>query len=159
MTWSNWVTLAIALVGACLGMFNTWQGLRDRAIRLRVIPTFAEPVDDQMRKVGPPCLSIQVQNLGAYPVTIEEVGLLIGKTKSDLPRRAPFPPKHIIMGPALPHRLERHDAISLVVPINSLPDQDFTGAYARTAAGRIVRGQSAALIDVADIISSSRRSR
>lgn len=109
--------------------------------------------------MGQPCLSIEVQNLGAYPVTIEEVGLLIGKSTGKLPRRAPLPPRFIVMGPKLPHRIERHDAISLVVPLINLPDDDITGAYARTAAGKLVRGTSRALIDVAEIITSARARR
>jgi hypothetical protein len=159
MTWTAWITFGVALIGAGLGVFNTWQGVRDRSVRLRVIPKYAEPVDQNMRRMGQPCLSIEVQNLGAYPVTIEEVGLLIGKSKGDLPRRAPLPPQFIVMGPKLPHRLERHDAISLVTPLINLPDNDITGAYARTAAGKLVKGTSAALIDVAEIIKSARGGR
>ena len=159
MTWPTLITLAIAILGAGLGIFNTWQGLRDRAVRLRVIPKYAEPVDDQMRKVGPPCISIEVQNLGSYPVTVEEVGLLIENAASDLPRRAAFLPQYVMMGPKLPHRLDRQDSITVAVPINSLPDEDFTGAFARTAAGQMVKGTSAALTDIAEIITSSRQRR
>lgn len=109
--------------------------------------------------MGQPCVSIEVQNLGAYPVTIEEVGFLIGKSKGSLPRRAPLPAQFIVMGPSLPHRLERHDALSLVIPLTNLPDDDITGAYARTAAGKLVKGTSPALLDIAEIITSAREGR
>nr|WP_294810183.1 hypothetical protein [uncultured Sphingomonas sp.] len=128
MTLTSWITFAIAVLGAGLGLFNTWQWWRDRSVRLRVIPKYAEAVDHNMQHLGTPCLSIEVQNLGAYPVTVEEVGLLIGRARGDLPRRAPFPASQLHMGPSLPHRLERHDAISLVVALGSLPGADFTGA-------------------------------
>lgn len=155
MTWTNWITLAVAVLGAGLGLFNTWQGWRDRTVRLRVIPKYAEAVDDNMQPMGIPCLSVDIQNLGAYPVTIDEVGLLIGTPKSDLPRRAPFRPQVVIMGPSLPHRLERHDAISLTVSLASLPRADFTAAYARTAAGHLCKGSSAAFQGLVKIIRSA----
>lgn len=155
MTLTSWITFAIAVLGAGLGLFNTWQAWRDRSVRLRVIPKYAEAVDHNMQRLGMHCLSIEVQNLGAYPVTIEEVGLLIGRARGDLPRRAPFPASQLLMGPSLPHRLERHDAISLVVTLGNLPRADFTGAYARTAAGHLRKGTSAAFKDLVKIIRSA----
>ena len=155
MTWTGWITFAIALLGAGLGVFNTWQGWRDRAVRLRVIPKYAQPIDHNMPRMDIPCLSVEVQNLGADPVTVEEVGLLIGPAKGNMPSRAPFPSQFVVMGPTLPHRIERHDAITLVVPIGRLPREDFTAAYARTAAGHLVRGTSPALADVVNVIRST----
>jgi hypothetical protein len=161
MTWTGWVTFAIALLGAALGLFNTWQGWRDRSVRLRVVPKYAEPVDGNMRRMSVPCISVEVQNLGTYPVTVEEVGLLTGRAKGNLPARAPFPPNVVVMGPRLPHRLERHDALTLVVQIDDLPPEDFTAAYARTAAGHLARGTTPALTDIAAAIrqATMRRTR
>lgn len=155
MTWTGWVTFGLAIVGAVLGLFNTWQSWRDRRVRLRVTPNYSQPVGDRMQPAGAPCVAIDVQNLGAFPVTVVEVGLLIGRAAGDLPRRASFMPAAVVAGPSLPHRLEPHDAMSLVVPIISLSRQSYTSAYARTAAGHLIRGNSPALRSIADVIRST----
>ena len=159
MTWTGWVTFVLGALGSALGLFNTWQGWSDRRVCLRVKPTYARPFDQGGRVMDLHCLSVEVQNEGAYAVTIAEIGLLVGEPKGDLPARRPFPPSAVIIGPALPHRLDWHDAVTLTVPIHELPAADYSSAYVRTAAGRIVSGNSPALKDIVSIIRNATSGR
>jgi hypothetical protein len=67
------ITLAVAFLGAVLGIINTWHGLDKSKVKLKVQPAHAIPYGGADPAIG---LSIQVINLSAFAVTIEEVGML-----------------------------------------------------------------------------------
>jgi hypothetical protein len=141
MTAKDWATLAIALLGAVLGVYNAWQGWRDRKVRFRVRATQAIPLGGP----APLCLSIEVTNLSAFAITIEQVGLTIGKPRGSLPRRAMIPPDNIING-SLPMKIEPRHSGSVVAWARELPDDGFDHAYARTSGGEIAFATSPALL-------------
>jgi len=67
--------MSVALVGAVLGVMNTWNAMDQRRVRLRVYPKVAVPVMDG--EFGRTMGCIEVINLGAFPVSIQEVGFTI----------------------------------------------------------------------------------
>ena len=141
MKWTDWVTLAIAIVGAGLGIYNAWQGRRDRAVRFKVRVTQAVGLAGP----APTCLSIEVTNMGSFPITVVEVGLTVGRPRGSLPRRAMIPPHSIVVG-SLPMRIEPRHSESVVGWAQELPQDAFDHAYARTSGGEVGFGTSAALL-------------
>ena len=69
------ITIAIAVVGAVLGIINTWQALDQRRVRLRVVPKMAYPFVGG--EFGETMGCIEVVNLSAFPVRISEIGFTI----------------------------------------------------------------------------------
>lgn len=69
------VTMSIALIGAVLGVMNTWNAMDQRRVRLRVTPKIAIPIlnGEFGRSMG----CIEVINLSAFPVSVQEVGFTL----------------------------------------------------------------------------------
>lgn len=141
MKWTDWITLGIALLGAILGVWNAWQAGRDRAVRFKVRATQAIGLGGP----APTCLSVEVTNFSTFPITIEEVGLTVGKPRGSLPRRAMIPPNSIVRG-NLPMRIEPRHSASVVCWARDLGDDGYDHAYARTSGGEIAFGTSPALL-------------
>ena|SRR5665213_2429941 len=77
MTLISAVTLAVAIVGAVLGILNTWKAYdRDRP-KLRVIPKHAIPVGAADPRLT---FRIEVVNLSAFALTVNEVGVFYSGT-------------------------------------------------------------------------------
>lgn len=135
-TWMDYVTLAAAATGAVLGIMNTWNSLNQQRVRVRVTPNFVTTLDND-----PSGVSIEVINLSAFPVTIAEVGFMTGAG-----RRVPVLNSTSFDGRSLPCRLEPRTAISILFgPQNfGIPNVKLGDAYARTACGRRVQGNSPA---------------
>ena len=132
------LTLGIAVLGAALGVINTWNSLRSSRVRLRVTPKWALTPD----WTG---LSIDVVNLSSFPVTITEVGFTLGRSLSRLPRRVPIPHHSVVHGPALPVVLQPRDLLDVVFSCEWVGSLRIHSAYALTASGEIARGNSGAL--------------
>ena len=141
MKWTDWITLGIALLGAALGVWNAWQAGRDRSVRFKVRATQAIG----LRGAAPTCLSIEFTNLSSFPITIQEVGLTVGKPRGHLPGRAMFPPNSLVSG-TLPMRIEARHSGQVVGWLRELPDDGYDHAYARTSGGEISYGTSPALL-------------
>lgn len=132
------ITLVIAIIGAGLGVFNTWASHRDRGERIKVVPKWA-------LAPGFSGLSFNVINLGTGPVTIHEVGILIGRSRNELPHRLSIPNHKIADGPHFPVKIERGGSINITIEATDIPKKDYRKAYAMTALGKIFRGSSPAL--------------
>ncbi len=154
MTFDQAFTLALAVLGAVLGILNTWHSFDQRRVRLRVEPSYAIPVSSDGKHL-PPMFMIQAMNLSAFPVTVAEFGFEVGR------RHAPV----IIFQTLeerdrLPVRLDVHDAISFYFetgPMLALPR--IGKAYVRTATGEYYRGSSPALRQLRDLLAESRAQR
>ena len=85
------ITLIIALIGAGLGIFNALESYRDKRERFRVVPKW-------VRAQGWTGMSIEVTNTGSIPITIEDVGLLVGESKSNRPERVAILNDKIVNG-------------------------------------------------------------
>lgn len=137
------ITLAIAVLGAVLGVINTWIGLDKSRVKLRVAPAHAIPVggaDPRLR------FSLTITNLSAFAVTIDEAGVLYNHSKSRWSLTQPV----LADGGAWPRRLEPRSSVTLY---SQRPDpnngQRIKAAYARTTCGVTKTGNSPALRQIA----------
>jgi len=137
MSVSSAITLAIAILGAVLGLLNTWNGINDRRVRLKVTPKWSLAPGFQG-------LAIEVVNLSAFPVTISEIGFTIGRSRGALPKRTAAM-HQMVDGPQFPVRLERHHSFNATFIADGLGRLDVRRAYALTTSGVIVKGNSPAL--------------
>jgi hypothetical protein len=132
------VTLALALLGAALGLINTWASLDKSRIKLRVRPAHAIPVGGAPQHIG---LSITITNLSAFPVTVNEVGLLLRGTN----KRAAIVTPILADGGVWPRRLEARSSVTLYAERPSQGQNRITCAYATTECGVTRKGNSPAL--------------
>lgn len=135
------ITLSIAVLGAVLGLLNTWNAISARRVRLLVRTTFAYPITDLD---VPHMMGIEVINQSAFAVTVTEVGFLLSGTTNRA--AANFP--RVIDGKPWPRRLEAREAVSTFVD----PPQDtrfkVRAAYARLASGERITGKGPAIKDL-----------
>ena len=96
LPWRDYLTFAAAMIGAVLGVMNMWNTIDQRRVRLRITPKHVLSVNGRS-------FAIEVINLSAFPVTIDEVGFEIdgrGVAKRsravvlhpELPDGKPWPP-------------------------------------------------------------------
>lgn len=158
------ITLAIAILGAALGILNfvrLWW--RDR-VRLKVIPklyasiggaVFRWPKHDEaflkQHLTESPRLCIEVQNRGTNPVTVATVGFLKRRSKRILAINNPI----IKDGGKYPRRLEAHSSFEVYTHYTPAELKNQFGtpyyAFAETQSGRKFRGTSPVLKDLAKI--------
>jgi len=150
LPWKDITTIALAAVGAVLGIMNTWNALSQRRVRLIVRPTLA-----YFTTGGPPMFSISVTNMSTFPLTISEVGFTGWRGTNG--KRAVCTSAHPIDGKEFPRRLASREAISLYFDVSNLPrDPKFLAkAYALTDCGETAYGTSEALNDVRKIARES----
>lgn len=133
------ITLAIALLGAVLGVINTWVALDRSRLKLKVVPAHAIPVVwiNQNINVG-----IQVTNLSDFAVTVREVGFLLSGTSNRMALISPI----LSDRGAWPRRLEPRSAVTVYG--FQVPDEYarlIKCAYATTECGFTKKGNSPAL--------------
>lgn len=147
------VTLAIAAVGAVLGIINTWHNLDQKRVKLRVTPMLSrEHISGKM--VSAPTkegyggfvfsqASIEVVNLSVFPVTIEQVGFTIKGTTR----------KQTILSPnthdskPFPRRLEQHEAATVYFDLKDIRETPYK-AYATTTSGVTAYGTSPVMKEI-----------
>ncbi|MDR3574430.1 MAG: hypothetical protein P4L50_11235 [Anaerolineaceae bacterium] len=142
ISWIDYVTLAIAAVGAVLGIMNTWNAMNQNRVRLKV-----RPVDTISMSQGRLGFGIEVINLSAFPVTVDDVGFSIKGQKIDKFGRLSVLQPGVIDGKPWPRRLEAREAVSLYVDRNAAAGHGhkIDKAYAKTACGMTFFGDSEAL--------------
>ena len=136
--WRDFVTFGVAVLGAGLGILNTWNAISQRAVRLRVKPAYA--ITHPGKNFW---FSIEVVNLSTFPVTINEIGFL-----SSGGRRIIIGNPVTSNGRVLPWILEPRTAVSGYFDPATLPrskNEPIGDAYALTACGERRRGSSPAL--------------
>jgi len=132
------ITLAIALVGAGLGILNTLRALAKDRPRLHVhIET--DHSTSLVLRVFPPGLRIRITNAGFAPVTVAEVGLRLGRPDRKLVAfRSPIDDSR------LPCLLEPGSCASFSGDLFLGPESPIvekaTHAYASTSTGRVFLG-------------------
>lgn len=151
MTVVQGVTLAIAMLGAALGIINTWIAVSNRRVRLKVRPMWTVGA-------GPNAgFSIEVTNLSTFPLTITEVGFLYGRGKSLAPARMVITQPMVVDGKGWPRRLEAREEVSVYFDLGSIPTgEPFRRAYTKTACGEVATGDSPALKQLRDMVASRR---
>jgi hypothetical protein len=134
------VTLGAALVGAVLGVMNTWNAISQNRMRLRVRPAFATAFPG-----GEECFCIEVVNLSAFAVTIIELGFTrrwrsLRKTRTGVIQ--PLVPD----GKPWPRRLGSRESVTAYFDHTQIIARGnrIGIAYARTACGKVAFGMSPA---------------
>lgn len=136
------VTLAIAILGAALGLINTWHVLDRSRVKLRVRPKHAVPVGTIDANLT---FCIEVTNLSAFAVTIEETGVFYKGTDS----RGAYTRPILIDGGEWPRRLEPRSSVTVFGQSPRKLGHTLKCAYASTACGVTRRGTSPAFKQLA----------
>ena len=140
------MTLAIAVLGAVLGIINTIHSLSRDRILLKVIPERVVPKGHNKRDLG-----IRIINLSYIAVSVEEVGFEIKGEKIPLFDSGVSLSRAALGERMFPKRLEPRTSMTVTVPwevLKSLKSEEFKRvkfAYARTSCGLIFKGSSGAL--------------
>jgi hypothetical protein len=126
------ITLGIAILGAALGLLNTWQSFYRDRVRVTVSPRKA------FAKGREPRICFEIINQGYLPVTISGIGLRLRR-----PRHRGFYAfiAQTIDGGSLPQRMEPRTSITLFMPIGADHDpliREAKDAFVTTACGRNV---------------------
>jgi hypothetical protein len=133
------VTLAIALLGAVLGVINTWFTVDRSRVKLKVLPAHCIPfggLDPSLQ------FTIAVTNLSEFAVTIVEVGVFYKGTKKRSVIAAPI----LLDGGNWPRRLESRSSVSVYMkrPV-FIQGFKVKCVYAKTECGHVKKGNSPAL--------------
>ena len=143
MTIIQGITLAIAVLGAVLGLINTWQALDKSRVKLRVIPKHAVPVGAADTRLT---FCIEITNLSAFALTIGEAGVFYRGTD----RRGAYAQPVLIDGNGWPRRLEPRSSVTVYgQPPFSSDGHPLKCAYARTECGVTKTGTSPAFKQLA----------
>lgn len=141
LPWRDYLTFAAAMIGAVLGIMNTWNAVDQRRVRLRITPKHVLSVRGRS-------FAIEGINLSAFPVTIDEVGFEIkgqGVTKRS---RAVVAYPELPDGKPWPRRLEPREDVSACLSVAHLSiyrGKKIGRAYATTACDVTRYGSSPAL--------------
>jgi hypothetical protein len=137
MTILEAITLSVALLGAILGVLNTWHAISRDQVNLRVVPRMAfgvgSVVDQRMR------LCVEVVNLSAFAVTVDQVGFAIRDSSLVLAQLVPI----LLDGGPFPRRLESRTAFTVYFEPGMEKEASFGHvrcAFARTDCGVRVEG-------------------
>lgn len=130
------ITLAIAVLGAVLGVINTWHALDKTRVKLRVRPMEAIPVGGADPNLT---FCIEITNLSSFAVTVHDVGVFYKGTTS----RGSYTHPVLIDGKGWPRRLEPRSSVTVYgLPPNTRPGRPLDTAYARTECGVTRTGTS-----------------
>lgn len=128
--WKELITFGLALLGAVLGLLNTWRALNRERVKLRVRFVHAYPAN--AAQLGGKMYGIEITNLSAFAVTILEAGLnILGSAD-----RCPFIPHVTPDNKPLPRKLDSREQCTLYISQDALRDDvSFRDVYATTACG------------------------
>jgi hypothetical protein len=138
------ITLSIAVLGAVLGIINTWHSLDRSRVKLKVRPAHAIPVGGVDPRLT---FSLEITNLSGFPVTVEEAGVFYKGTK----KRGAFIQPLVGDGGPWPRRLDSRSSVTLYTETpDSTPDLRIRCAYVKTQCGVTKTGNSPALRQISD---------
>jgi hypothetical protein len=138
------VTFAIAVLGAVLGLVNTWHNLDKTRVKLRVRPKRVIPFGNADPRLT---FCIEVTNLSSFAVTVSDVGVFYYGTND---RGSILQPVLLDGGP-WPRRLESRSSVTVSGqnPASYSKNAKIRCAYAITDCGVTRRGNSPALKQIA----------
>ena len=135
------VTIAIAALGAVLGIVNTWHALNQRRVRLRVVPKLA--VLGVGTSSAKKMVCIEVVNLSAFPISLSEIGFTLAGDPKIASRLSVMAPITTDQKPIARTLAPRHGVTGFFEFDNLTPG--IKKAYARTECGTTTYGSSPAL--------------
>lgn len=146
------LTFGIALVGAVLGVINTWKAINRDRPKLRVTFKHAIPIGGADSRIR---YCIEVLNLSTFPLTVTEIGVLLRGTKA----RGAVTNPILIDGGSWPRRLEPRSTVTgyLREDAFSREQHPIRCAYAKTDCDLIVQGRSGAMRQVANEVNARLR--
>lgn len=124
------VTLAIAVLGAALGVLNFWRSWAADRVRVRVRVAHAYVLSG----VQTHNLTIDVVNLSTFPVTVTHIGFDVNGTDRHMQIPMPIFTTHL----TLPVRLESRAGFTVLQPLTAFKDEQLArlrNAYVLTACG------------------------
>lgn len=131
------ITFAIAVLGAVLGIINTWQALDKSRVKMRVCPKHAIPVGGADPRLT---FCIEITNLSVFAITVEEAGVFYKGTN----KRGAYAQPVLIDGLPWPRRLEPRSSVTIYGQPPEGKSHRLKCAYARTACGVTRTGTSPA---------------
>jgi hypothetical protein len=143
----NPVTLSFAVIGAVLGVINTWNAINLRRVRLTVIPScvlsqgqnFVKTSSAEYRPGA--MIGIEVVNMSAFPVTVKSVGFTLRGKKQFI--TTPLP---LLVGlQEWPRKLNPHESVTGYMHPNTELPPTLGRAFAVTTSGILCYGSSPAL--------------
>lgn len=143
MTIVQAITLAIAVLGAALGVINTWHTVDKSRVKLRVRPKQAIPFG-----AADPDLTfcIEITNLSAFAVTVYETGVFY----KGIDRRGAYVQPILMDGKGWPRRLEPRSSVTVYgQPPSVMLGHPLKYAYAITECGVTSTGTSPAFKQLA----------
>lgn len=148
MSTSQNMTLAVAIVGAAtgllgavLGIINTWKSIGRERVKLRIVPKVAEvhaPGQDPT-----PRMCIEAVNMSCFPITISGVGFST-HSRSQLVVAQPI----VLDGKPWPRRLEPREAVTVYLSPQLMLEPKMLlakAAYVKTDCGITKEGTGPAL--------------
>ena len=114
MTLASAVTFAIAVLGAVLGVINTWNTISNRRVKLRVRPLWATTTTGVF-------VGIEVTNLSTFPVTVSDVGMLGRRPWSKSPERLVIAAPELLDGKGWPRKLHPREQVTAYLKPTDLP--------------------------------------
>lgn len=140
----QYVTFALAVLGAALGIINTWHAIDRTRVKLKVVPAHAIPVGGANPNIA---FCVEVTNLSAFGVTVYDVGVLYKGTD----RRSSITNPVTADGGPWPRRLEPRSSITLYSerPRAVVNGNRMKCAYAKTQCGHVEKGTSGAFKQIA----------
>ena len=152
MSFKDAATLAIALVGAVLGIMNMWRSISHDKPKIKVTPKRAFPVGGADQRID---FSIEAVNLGAVAVTICELGFFHHGTATRSSLVVPI----IIDGGPWPRRLEPRTSITVYGTSDRIgaSKHSIRCAYAMTDCGLTFKGNSGALKQISKALAAGHR--
>ncbi len=145
------ITISVAAVGAVLGIINTWSGLNQKRLRLRVVPKMCYPAANGMFGTAMGC--IEVINLSAFPVSVQEIGFTLPREPGEHePKKMTIIVPMTLDGQPFLRRLEPRQSASGYFTLDNMAS-NIQKAYVVTECGERAYGISPAL----DVIRRSGR--
>ena len=136
------ITFSIAVLGAILGVLNTWNSMNQRKVKLRVVPAHAIIHGELERH-----FMIEVLNLSSFPVVVSEVGFTLNGNSINKNKRAAISRPELIDGGSWPRKLEPRTSVGCYFKLSEVQNDalNIGKAYASTQCGEARYGISPAL--------------
>jgi hypothetical protein len=143
-TFAQAVTLSVAVLGAVLGIINTWQAMDRTRLKLKVTPKHAIPLGGVNPNLT---FCIEVTNLSTFPVTVCDVGVFYKATDA----RGSITEPILSDEGAWPRRLEPRSSVTVYSQKpRSTAERKIRCAFATTQCGYTRTGTTPALKQIAD---------
>lgn len=142
MTAFDFVTLAIALLGALLGLLNTWQVFDKKRVKIHVVPKHAIPVGRVDPRIK---FCIEITNLSDFEITVVEVGVFFKGTT----QRGAFIRPILLDSSGWPRRLAPRASVTVYGHSPENSEYPLKCVYATTACGVTKTGKSPAFEQMA----------